>query len=436
MQVHAVLDSERAVDSTGRKLPWAYEYADPDHAQRRMPEEKGPFGKARKRGSTRSKTATPGRGGNTDQAQLDNLRVIDDIFTRTVQVEKERRPANPTASLPVSASAPNLLDAGGLAGSFQAGASTNTTKEPTEAIIYGYGNDVQWAAIEFYEKASGGLIYEEYSRQPPHAKYSLAFTPQRTSMFRSLSRSALRKVNEFLGGEHWIKVTFDSPEAAGRAFHYSPHVIQGYTVFAEPYRGIGPNADKAIRATAGGASSLTASPNTVSSVTLPSGTSQSSATASSATATGSVPASMPPRLISEPLLHGSFPLDPIDYEPAAPVVTASAAHSIGGARATSTQLRQPGRSTLRIRDAKPAVLLPPEKAFLPAAPRWQQTFGSWPVIGWVIGSGHGIIGDHVPRNEVGQFDSVNASLYWRVWYMVDTCFGTDFCGVKDAEYEE
>jgi hypothetical protein len=58
------------------------------------------------------------------------------------------------------------------------------------------------------------------------------------------------------------------------------------------------------------------------------------------------------------------------------------------------------------------------------------------VIGWVIGSGHGIIGNQVPRKEDGQFDSASASLYWRLWYMVDTCMGTDFCGVKEAEYEE
>ena len=28
MQVHAVPDAERAYDSTGRKLPWAFEYAE------------------------------------------------------------------------------------------------------------------------------------------------------------------------------------------------------------------------------------------------------------------------------------------------------------------------------------------------------------------------------------------------------------------------
>jgi len=42
----------------------------------------------------------------------------------------------------------------------------------------------------------------------------------------------------------------------------------------------------------------------------------------------------------------------------------------------------------------------------------------------------------VPRKEDGSFDMNSASLYWRVWYMVDNCLGSDFCGVRDAEYDE
>ncbi|KAF2800704.1 hypothetical protein K505DRAFT_263249 [Melanomma pulvis-pyrius CBS 109.77] len=431
MQVHAVPDAERVFDSTGKRMPWGYDHADANHAQRRMPEEKGPFGKARKRGTSRSKTATPAR--KEDQAKIDSLRVIDDIFSRhkaqeeTKESLRVRKASGPSASLPISASAPNLLEGSGLASSFQPGTGANTTnKEPTEVILYGYGNEVQWAAIDYYEKVSMGIIFEEYDREPPTAKYNLSFTAQRTSSYRSLSKSALRKVNEFVGGEHWIKVTFDSPEAAERACHYSPHIIQGFTVFAERYRGTGPNADRALRASAGVQTSQTASPNTMSSTTMPFGS--SSVTASSATATGSKPASMPSRLASEPALRGGFPLDPLE-EPA-PIQLRQQPGAI------QTTQRGPGPRTLRIRGAKPGVLRPPELAFLPAAPRWQQTFGSWPIIGWVIGSGHGIIGDQVPRKEDGSFDNASASLYWRVWYMVDSCFGTDFCGVKDVEYEE
>ncbi|KAF2712118.1 hypothetical protein K504DRAFT_499229 [Pleomassaria siparia CBS 279.74] len=426
MQVHAVPDSERVTDSTGRRLPWGYDFADTNYAQRRLPEEKGPFGKARKRGTSRSKTATPAR--KEDQAKIDSLRVIDDIFNRhKVQEETKeslriRKASGLSASLPPSASAPNLIE-GGLASSFQPGASVTTVKEPTEVLLYGYGNEVQWAAIDFYEKVSMGTIYEEYDREPATAKYNLAFTSARTSSYRSLSKSALRKVNEFVGGEHWIKVTFDSPEAAERACHYSPHTIQGFTVFAERYRGTGPNEDRALRASAGAQTSQTASPNTVSSTTLPFG--GSSVTASSATATTTIPASLPQHLVSEPVIGGAFPLEPIEPE----VIP----QQLGAVRTTQ---REPGTRTLRIRGAKAGVLLPPDKAFLPAAPRWQQTFGSWPIIGWVIGSGHGIIGNQVPRKEDGTFDSKSASLYWNVWYMVDSCFGTDFCGVKDMEMDD
>ncbi|KAG9557040.1 hypothetical protein KCV04_g19128, partial [Aureobasidium melanogenum] len=62
MQVHAVPESERALDASGRRLPWGYEFADAEIGRRREPEEKGPFGRSvRRRGFSRSKTATPAR---------------------------------------------------------------------------------------------------------------------------------------------------------------------------------------------------------------------------------------------------------------------------------------------------------------------------------------------------------------------------------------
>ncbi|KAH7359919.1 hypothetical protein BKA66DRAFT_471885 [Pyrenochaeta sp. MPI-SDFR-AT-0127] len=452
MQVHAVPDSERAFDSTGRKLPWAYEFADSDQKQRRIPEEKGPFGKARKRGTSRAKTPTTKSA--ADEAKLDNLRAIDDIFGRYKADEDKKRSvrgAGAVANLPPSASAPNLIDTGGLSASFQAGGATTagSVKEPKEVILYGYGTDAQWAAISQYERISSGLIYEEYDREPYNPKFGYSFASQRSQHFRSLSKSALRKVNEFVGGDHWIKVTFDSAEAAERACHYSPKNIQGWTVYAEMYRGTGPvGGDRAIRAEAGGVSQ-SASPNTISSGTVGArGTSQSSITASSATATASIPASQNalPRSITEPLFartSGAFPthLDdpsgPIEHTSAP--ISSSQLHARNTNSSTSTALNpRSSRATLRLKGAnvKAAVFLPQEKAFLPAPPRWQQTFGSLPIIGWVIGSGQGIIGDQVPRKEDGSFDEKSASLYWRVWYSVDSCFGTDFCGVKDAEYDE
>jgi hypothetical protein len=401
-----------------------------DQTKRRIPEEKGPFGKARKRGLSRSKTGTPAR--KEDQAKLDDLRVIDSIFA-----QRPRKPSGPSASLPISASAPNLIDAGGLGTSFQGSASVNAAlKEPAEVILYGFGTDVQWAAIEFFERISGGIIFEEYDRQPPNARYnlSLSHSQQKYASIRSLGTASLRKINEYVGGEHWIKVTFDSPEAAEQAIHYSPKVIQGFEVKVERYRGVGPSEDRAVRAgEQSRVTSLAASPNnTTSSTTL---FANSSTTLSSATVIGSRPSTMPPRIASEPFFRasGAFPVDEEDDLTIVPVQQVQVPTTV---QTTSAQLRGPSRTALRIRGAKPLVLLPQEKAFKPAASRWQHTLGSWPVIGWIVGSNQGIIGDQVPRKEDGTFDEKNASLYWKSWHAVDTCFGTDFCGVKDAEYDE
>ncbi len=422
----------------------------PDQNQRRIPDEKGPFGKARKRGTSRAKTPTAKSA--ADEAQLENQRTIDDIFGRFKEEEKKRsvRGVGAVAALPPSVSAPNLLDASTALGvSFGPGASANSAvKEPKEVILYGYGPDTQWAAIAQYERISSGIIYEEYDREPYNPKFGYSFTSQRSEHYGSLNKAALRKVNEFVGGDHWIKVTFDSAEAAERACHYSPRNIQGYTVYAEMYRGTGPvGGDRPIRAEVGGPS-LGGSPNTVSSGTVGlRGASQSSTTVSSATATASLPASshgLLTRSATDPPFFrtsGAFPED-ID----ATIVPTSSQSlsqpqqlSQSNAHATGTALHpRSSRATLRLKGAnvKPAVFLPQEKAFLPARSRWQQTLGSLPIIGWVIGSGQGIIGDQVPRKEDGSFDEKSASLYWRVWYSVDSCFGTDFCGVREAEYDD
>ncbi|KNG50018.1 hypothetical protein TW65_02937 [Stemphylium lycopersici] len=428
-----------------------------DQNQRRIPEEKGPFGKARKRGTSRAKTPL-GANHAADEAKLLNQRITDDIFGRYKAEEDKRRSVSsrPVAALPASTSAPNLIDvSNGLNASFAAGASTNAAfaQEPKEVILYGYGNDAQWAAISHYEKVSNGLIYEEYDREPYNNKFGLTFTSQRAAHYRTLSKAALRKVNEYVGGDHWIKVTFDSAEAAERACHYSPKNIQGYTVYAEMYRGTGPQGgDRPIRAEAGSLSQA-ASPNTVSSATVGArgATSQSSATASSATATAPVRPEMSQiiaRSITEPAFMrataGSFPshlddmpIEPLQHHTALDPNTIPA-HTTTTATTTTALNPRSHRATLRLKGAnvRPATFLSPEKAFLPAKPRWQQTFGELPFIGWVVGSGSGVIGDSVPRLPDGGFDAQSASLYWRLWYAVDSCLGSDFCGVRDAEYDD
>lgn len=394
-----------------------------------MPEEKGPFGKARKRGVT-SRSKTPNISSAQDLAKQENLKAIDDIFARFKADDKQKSLGRSSSSQnPLSASAPNLLEAGVSTASLPNGASINGSKTPKEVIIYGFGQDQQWAAINKFEEISKGTIYEEYERAPRDSKFSLSFTPHRASQFNKLSGSIRAKINEYIGGEHWVKVTFDSIEAADLAIYFSPHTIGGYEVRVEEYRGTGPQiGDVPVLV---GRTSVTASPNTMSSATMQAGASQSSATGSSATAT-SAPAPVPTRPAFQPRT-GAYLFDDEDAAAYNAIVSAQNGTAV---QATGSQTLNTGKAKLRIKSKKLQAFQPGDKVFLPARPKWQQTLGQLPVIGWMVGSGNGLIGDQVPRKEDGSFDSTNASLYWRTWYMVDSCMGTDFCGVRDAEYDE
>ncbi|KAJ9635364.1 hypothetical protein H2199_008367 [Coniosporium tulheliwenetii] len=295
MQVHAVPETERAFDASGRQLPWGIEYADSE--RRRIPEEKGPFGRStlRRAGSRSRTTATPAR--KEDQTKIDNIRVMDDIFNSfkasQQAAQPARQPSVPPGSLPVSASMPNLETA--AAASALPSTQSTAPKEPTEVILYGFGTEYQWAAIEFYERVSR----------------------------RTLSATALRKKNTYMGGDHWIKVTFDSPEAADQACYCSPHNIHGYLVVAERFRGIGPAQDAPMYAAPGQTQSPSRSTSTLQGGTQTLSPESSSGTASSATATGAArdpPSPTPrPRTTREPdypRLPGSIELQPVVQTPA------------------------------------------------------------------------------------------------------------------------
>ncbi|KAF2135681.1 uncharacterized protein K452DRAFT_330094 [Aplosporella prunicola CBS 121167] len=427
MQVHAVPESERAFDATGRQLPWGYEYPDNEHGQRRHVEERGPFGRAtRRRGLSRSKTTgTPAR--KEDQAQAENTKYIDSIFTNLkTQPSSQDTAAAPAASTQTAA-APAL-----------AANQTPGAGEPTEVILYGFSTDTQWAAIAHYEKISGGIVYEDYDRHPPTSKYNVPLSTNRALAARSLSAAALKKKNTYSGGDHWIKVTFDSAEAADRACHYTPHTIHGHSVYAELYRGTGPqHGDIAIPPTHAAFNSIASSP-TMSSATIrgSNASPNTSETASSATATGP---SAPPTIRNRSA-PSSF-RSALTNDAAA---TTSSDASTGAfiQRPPGAPQAQPGTeppappaplAPLRVRGAKRAVLLPAEQALLPVGSFWSQMFGSWPILGLLFGGGTDVIGSEVPRTEDGSFDWATASFYWKVWAWIDAWLGTDFLGIGGDE---
>ncbi|QDS70121.1 hypothetical protein FKW77_005359 [Venturia effusa] len=397
MQVHAVPDGERATVN-GQQLPWAYEYADPDRTSR-LDREKGPFGRStRRRTPSRSKTATPSSRAQDKDAGA-NWQVIDDIFARAKETDgKEQQRASSTPAV----------------GSITAPETTQPSPvgQPTEAIIYGFPAAFQYAAIDFYERVSQGAIYEDYERFPPHTKYDLSLSLRQARGLGRISQEALRKKNQYDGGEHWIKVTFDSAEAAERACYYSPHVIKGYLVYAEPYRGSGPTNDEAILATPAAVASATASPSQRSSATLQNHTPgrTPSVTASSATATTALQ-------------------DPFASIAPSPLAQSLAAQNPTPSTGRSTALATEQRKPPRIRGAKRAVLLPAESALLPSATTWQK-FANVPIVNLFIGGGSDVIGHQVPRKEDGTFDWDNASVYWKFWFCVDYYCWTDWLGLK------
>jgi hypothetical protein len=332
-----------------------------------------------------------------------NWKAIDEIFSRVKAGDDSKEKKTATGAL-------IQVDADGQA------AQATPAGQPTEVILYGFPPEFQYAAIDHYERVSQGAIYEDYDRYPPNGKYNLALTLGRTHSPANISREALRKKNKYHGGDHWIKVTFDSSEAAERACHYSPHVIQGYLVYAEPYRGTGPAADVVIPATEAAVASVTASPSQETSRTLQ-GLGGTSETASSATATAAHEhrdeSASSSATIQSPTLTARRVRSPL-----APTSPPPAPRTPAGSP----------KKTVRIPGVK--GLEPSSKALLPAQSTWQRTFSKLPLVGLFFGGGGDIIGSQVPRKENGEFDWANASLYWLLWAWVDLLLRTDFCGLK------
>jgi len=371
-----------------------------DVNRRREPEEKGPFGRStRRRGFSRSKTATPAR--KEDAARIENVQTEDAIFN----AYKSTQRAKDVTKGPLD---PNIVT----------GTTTNSTMEPTEVILYGYGRDQQWASIDFYEKISGGCIYEDYDRQPPYQRYDMSLSYSRATAQRSLSAAAKKKRNAYFGGDHWIKITFDSPEAADLACDRSPHVLHGHLVYAEPFRGVGPPNDAPIPCSNAGAQiDSDALPRSFSTNTLSASMGESPAssqTATSATVNGNLqPPAFAQRSKSQPNLLGSDPF--------------------ASSTSLATQEQSVRQRPMRVQGATRAVLLPPEQAFLPTAPKYSSMLASLPLIGYFLGQKNGNAGSQVPRLEDGSFDWKNAGFYWLFFAWLDSILGTDICGLKSED---
>jgi len=394
MQVHAVPENERYIDATGKRLPWAYERADGANiTARREPAEKGPFGRSmRRRGTSRSRSKTAEPRKEEDRIKIENMAAEDAVFNR-LRTDTRDKDAGKGALATIE---PSTV----------AGAAKNEAKVPTEVLIYGFGEETQWAAIEFYENVSSGVILEDYERQPPGQRQDMSRSNLRVAAQRTLSKASLRRKNTFHGGNHWIKVTFDSSEGADLACSRSPHLVRGHLVYAEPYRGIGPSRDAPIFASGGGAQITEDTlPKTFAKIPVQDSPA-SSETISSATVGGAQKLSQPPPRMN------------IFDHPTRNASSTAFEHQRGDSGA-QLQLRP-----TRIQGATRAILLPAEQALLP-----KQTGQSW--ASWIGGSE--IFGSTLPRLADGTFDYERANVYWRLIFTLDRLFGWDLCGLKADE---
>ena len=387
---------------------------------KRQPEETGSFGKSRLRRSSsrRSRTDTPAK---RENPTLDGFEAA------------MRHDLDKVAAANQAAKKSNIRAPGDGVSNIHRRHSL--AKEPTEVMLYGFAPSTQWAAVSFYETASKGIICEDYAREAPveHRRIPNGFNTARVIHPRSLTKQEVFHARQYQGGKGWIKVTFDSAEAASRALCESPHLIQGHWVYAELFNGSGPQrpdestslqeddllqdsldtAKPAPRAAQTIGPSL-AQPRITqprAAATLPrsftstsSITEGDSSTATSATATGSL-----------------YPEIRARIAPSSPPSLDRDDH------AANTPAR-PGHFS-HFPDVPRTALRPAHEAHLPH-PSWMtSTIRSLASAGWLPGD---VIGRGVPLTETGDFDRARASCYWKFFYWLDTHFWSDFCGLKES----
>ena len=377
--------------------------------QRRQPEEKGSFGKStRRKGSTRAtRTQTPAK---KENPTLDG-------FEAALKFDTQREPEE-QPKLPKQATSDSLHQA-----------LPTLIKEPMQVMLYGYSPETQWAAISFYETVSGGMICEDYDRNPPAEKRKFYSNLATTSSVprRALTRAERQLAMQYAGGDCWIRVTFDSREAAERAIFNSPHLLQGHWVYAQPYRGMGPESDEPIlvreedrqQGLLGAPKPKKASASTLGSSFQPS---------------SQLRQSLAPKQHST-LPRGFQATTEMDEENESVTVSSTTATDAtvvpeGNNTSLSSTLRNRNPTTFsHFPDMPRTVLRPANEALLPQATWTERLLKRLTESGWYPGD---VIGSAVPRLEDGGFDWDRASFYWRVCFWLDGVLGSDLCGMKDA----
>ncbi|KAK2591932.1 hypothetical protein QQS21_010374 [Conoideocrella luteorostrata] len=400
--LHNVPDEECYVGDDGVKRPYAMYFNQHDtHTgtarSRRNVAETGSFGKSTRR--SRSRTGTPAR-----SRENPTLAAADKLFGDWV--------SNQAAAAPVSST--QRKSSGLMQDDVPPQRVVQST--PVELILRGYrSSSQQYAAIAHYEELAGAVL-EDYPRDPPASqrRYKSELRDPAFTRRRNLTPDERALVNRADGGEHWVKVTFESAEAANAAIYASPQQILGYLVYADPYRGIPPPKDEAC-------------PDMDS---IMDGEHQRSQSMPAAVGTphrkslSGMPTMLRSRLLDLSPSDSRTSTQTLDTATLTPsqssaTLTDAAPGLSSGAEPVEIQ---DGDSIFcrRIPTARRARLLPAEQALLPQQSVMQRFVNAVPFIKWFSGS---MIGNEVPRTETGEFDWNRASLYWKIIWWLDATFG-------------
>lgn len=372
---------------------------------RRVVAETGSFGKSARR--SRSRTGTP-----APKKEDATLAAADAIFSQYIShraaesSEQPQRNSSLSQSInqPTSSSGRELTQIDGNAGPSSRFSKKEPPKVPTEVILRGFKPTQQYASIKEYE-CIAGRICEDYPRDPPveQRRYKLDVRDPASMRLKPLTAAEKAKTLKYAGGNHWIKVTFESAEAAEAAVDASPQTILGQLIYAELYRGVPPAADEPVDAS--GKQRKSRSDGRI----------------------------RPSRSTSTPMREinrNNHSFSPTESQASSFTVdsgtvasTDSPSTITGNSSSQSQSQPQAGSETMfcrRIPTAKRAKLLPADQALLPQSSFSKKVLASIPLIGWLSAD---IIGTAVPRTEMGDFDWDKASLYWKIVWWVDSMTG-------------
>jgi hypothetical protein len=394
---------------------------------RRTVAETGSFGKSTRR--SRSRTGTPAaRAGRENPT----LAAADKLFGDWVTTKQAAAAASgtqgqeeddggqaATASATAAQQQSQSQSGGPQQPAQQQKKKKKANSQPTEVILRGFRDtEQQYAAIALYEQIAGTIL-EDYSRDPPagQRRYQSQLRDRALTRRRELTSEERNMVNHTDGGYHWVKVTFESAEAADTAVYASPQRIMGFIVHAEMYRGVPPARDEAIPDFEG----LEVQHERSRSVPAAFGTPRQNS--------GGMPTSFHSRLndlsnspsnsqvSSQTLETGTLSSGTVTDLANGRMDVVMDGSTTSGSQ--TTLLKEDSVFCRSIPTARRAVLLPAEQALRPQQSFMQRLLVAIPFLAWFGGS---IIGNEVPRTDAGEFDWAKASLYWKIIWWLDATF--------------